>query len=171
MEFHYELPAGTVTVQVEPTGCGYAIIILRPNQSPESYQVGALRPEHGQLTLCFDDKRVRAHVAKFDNTRYVALDGHSWQLEPPKPVGRKREGGGGSLQATMPGKVLDVLVQEGQEVEAGAPLVLLEAMKMELRITAPNAGVVRSVSVSAGEIVDQGQELVGLLENTPTNPT
>jgi len=63
------------------------------------------------------------------------------------------------------------LVQEGQEVEAGAPLVLLEAMKMELRITAPNAGVVRSVSVSAGEIVDQGQELVSLLENTPTNPT
>ena len=162
MEFHYELPAGTVTVQVEPAGSGYAITILRPDQAPESCQVDARRPEHGQLTLCFDDRRVRAHVAKTGNVRHVALGGHSWRLEPPKPVGRKREVGSGSLQATMPGKVLDVLVQVGQEVEAGAPLVLLEAMKMELRVTAPNAGVVRSVSVSAGEIVDQGQALVDI---------
>jgi len=160
MEFHYELPSGTVTVQVEAAESGYTITILRPDQDTESYRVAAHRPEHGQLTLCFENRRVRAHVVKVGSTRYVALGGHSWRLEPPKPVGRKREVGGGSLHATMPGKVLDVLVEEGQEVEAGAPLVLLEAMKMELRITAPNAGIVRKVHVSAGEIVDQGQSLV-----------
>jgi biotin carboxyl carrier protein len=60
----------------------------------------------------------------------------------------------------MPGKVLDVLVENGQEVEAGATLVLLEAMKMELRITAPQAGTVQHVFVEPGEIVDQGQSLV-----------
>lgn len=160
MEFHYELSAGTVTVQVEPADSGYAIMILRPDREPKSYRVGARCPEHGQLTLCFDERQVRVHVAKAGNVRHVALGGHSWQLQPSKPVGRKREVGGGSLHATMPGKVLDVLVEEGQEVEAGALLMLLEAMKMELSIIAPNAGVVRSVSVSAGEIVDQGQSLV-----------
>ncbi len=160
MEFRYELPSGIATVQVNPADGGFSITILRPDQASVSYRVAARRPEHGRLTLCFDDRRVLAHVAKADGVRYVALAGQSWRLEPPKPVGRKREVGSGSLQASMPGKVLDVLVEEGQEVEAGAPLVLLEAMKMELRITAPSAGVVQSVSVSAGEIVDQGQALV-----------
>ena len=160
MEFHYALPEGTVTVQLNPADGGFSVTILRPDQTPVSYLVGARRPEQGRLTLCFDDRRVRAHVAKAGGVRYVAVAGQSWRLEPPKPVGRKREVGGGSLQATMPGKVLDVLVEEGQAVEAGAPLVLLEAMKMELRITAPSAGVVQSVYVSAGDVVDQGQALV-----------
>ena len=162
MKFHYALSDCVVTVQVEAADGGYAVTILRPDQAPESYRVGAHRPENGRLILCFDDRRVQAHVAKDGGVRYVAIGGRSYRLEPPKPVERHREAGGGSLQATMPGKVLDVLVAEGPMVEAGATLVLLEAMKMELRITAPGAGAVQSVYVSAGEIVDQGQVLVEL---------
>ncbi len=62
----------------------------------------------------------------------------------------------------MPGIVRRVLVAEGQLVARGEALLLLEAMKMEIRISAPEDGVVRRVAVSAGQAVERGQELVQL---------
>jgi biotin carboxyl carrier protein len=60
----------------------------------------------------------------------------------------------------MPGLVLDVLVAEGDPVERGDVLVLLSAMKMELRIAAPAAGQVTKVHCQAGQVVERGQALV-----------
>jgi acetyl/propionyl-CoA carboxylase alpha subunit len=65
----------------------------------------------------------------------------------------------GSLLAPMPGTVVRVAVQEGQPVEAGAPVVVLEAMKMEHVVAAPAAGIVAEVAVRAGQAVDAGAEL------------
>ncbi|MGE3496361.1 MAG: biotin/lipoyl-containing protein [Candidatus Binatia bacterium] len=66
------------------------------------------------------------------------------------------------VAAPMPGKVLQVLVQPGQAVAAGDGLVIVEAMKMEHRITAAAAGTVRSVHVSSGQMVDSGALLLEL---------
>jgi 3-methylcrotonyl-CoA carboxylase alpha subunit len=68
----------------------------------------------------------------------------------------------GTLAAPMPGKVLQVLVQPGAAVTKGAPLVILEAMKMEHTITAPADGKVKTVHYAAGEQVLEGAELVTL---------
>ncbi|MGH3407584.1 MAG: acetyl-CoA carboxylase biotin carboxyl carrier protein subunit, partial [Streptosporangiaceae bacterium] len=65
----------------------------------------------------------------------------------------------GSLLAPMPGTVVRVAVAAGDKVEAGAPVVILEAMKMEHVVTAPAAGVVAEVAVQAGQAVDAGAEL------------
>jgi biotin carboxyl carrier protein len=54
----------------------------------------------------------------------------------------------------MPGKVVRVLVTAGQEVAAGAPLVVLEAMKMEHTVRAATAGTVRAIHVAVGDQVD-----------------
>jgi biotin carboxyl carrier protein len=62
----------------------------------------------------------------------------------------------------MPGQVLDVLVHVGDTVERGQTLLLLEAMKMELRMVAPFAGQVRAVRCAAGQVVERGQLLVEL---------
>ena len=62
--------------------------------------------------------------------------------------------------APMPGLVLEVLVSEGQEVTAGTPLLILEAMKMENVIKAGGAGTVRSLRVSQGEAVEKKQLLL-----------
>ncbi|NLH07386.1 MAG: acetyl-CoA carboxylase biotin carboxyl carrier protein subunit [Chloroflexi bacterium] len=60
----------------------------------------------------------------------------------------------------MPGQVMAVYVKEGDEVQAGQPLLLLEAMKMEMRVAAPAAGVVRRLLVEPGQAVERGQQLV-----------
>ena len=68
----------------------------------------------------------------------------------------------GSLKAPMPGKILRVEIKEGDRVEAGAPLVVMEAMKMEHTISAPHPGVAASVNIAPGDQVESGQLLAVL---------
>ncbi len=70
------------------------------------------------------------------------------------------DAGGGSLAAPMPGKIIAVMVEPGQKVDKGAPLVILEAMKMEHTIAAPADGVVKEVHYAPGEQVLEGAELI-----------
>ena len=62
----------------------------------------------------------------------------------------------------MPGTIVSVNVSDGQSVKKGDVLVVLEAMKMENEIKAPNDGTITSVAVSKGESVDTGATLVTL---------
>lgn len=66
------------------------------------------------------------------------------------------------VTAYMPGKVVSVLVEEGQTVEAGQGVVVLEAMKMENEIQAERAGIVRRIMVRSGEAVEGGDPLFEL---------
>ncbi|WP_069130898.1 acetyl-CoA carboxylase biotin carboxyl carrier protein subunit [Rhodohalobacter halophilus] len=66
----------------------------------------------------------------------------------------------GLLEAPMPGKILELLVKEGDEVEEGEPVVILEAMKMENELKAPTSGVVASVSVSENDSVEKSQTIL-----------
>ena len=66
----------------------------------------------------------------------------------------------GGLTAPMPGRILAVLVSKGQAVARGAPLVVMEAMKMEHTVTAPRAGEVADVCCSVGEQIKEGAELL-----------
>ena len=65
-----------------------------------------------------------------------------------------------SVIAPLAGSVFKILVNEGDEIEAGQVLLVLEAMKMETEITAPNAGVVTAVHVTVGDSVQGGQALI-----------
>ena len=70
--------------------------------------------------------------------------------------------GGGSVKSVMPGVVVSLLASEGDEVEEGQPLLVLEAMKMQNEIAAPAAGTVRLIHVKEGEAVSAGAKLVDL---------
>ena len=67
-----------------------------------------------------------------------------------------------SMEAPMPGVVLRILVQPGDVVARSAPLLILEAMKMEHQLTAPRDGTVASVNCQEGELVQPGVELITL---------
>ena len=69
-----------------------------------------------------------------------------------------------SMSAPMPGMVLKILVKAGDVVAKGAPLLILEAMKMEHQITAPRDGEIAAVNCKEGELVQGGVELVTMKE-------
>ena len=74
---------------------------------------------------------------------------------------------GGHLAAPMSGTVVAVLVKRGDKVPRGAPLMILEAMKMEHTIMAPADGVVAAVHYGAGDRVKEGADLVDLENCAP----
>jgi 3-methylcrotonyl-CoA carboxylase alpha subunit len=118
--------------------------------------------ERGLLRVEFDGNRMDASVIAAGEKRHVFLHGRAWQLANVDPLHHAGEGGGaeGGLLAPMPGKVIALVASEGQRVERGAPLLILEAMKMEHTITAPAAGTVKAFRFAVGDQVGDGAELV-----------
>lgn len=80
----------------------------------------------------------------------------------PAPAAAPAAAGSVSVDAPMPGNILDIKVSNGTSVKAGDVLVILEAMKMENDIVAPQDGTVASVNVNKGDTVEAGQTLVSL---------
>ena len=74
-------------------------------------------------------------------------------------LARSQEACSGTLAAPMPGLVVQLLAAEGDTVEEGQPLLVIESMKMQMQMRAPCAGVVSSLPVVAGQQVDKGQML------------
>jgi biotin carboxyl carrier protein len=96
----------------------------------------------------------------------VDIDGVHFRVEkedPRKwnPAGSSRKGEGReSIKAPMPGKVVRILVAEGDEVAAGQGLVVVEAMKMQNEMKAPRAGRVAAIGVKEHEAVNAGSVLL-----------
>jgi len=126
---------------------------------------GTLRRRGDTVRLELADRVVSATVVRERDEIWVALDGEIYRCAAASEERDAAHAGAARsprVTAPMPGKVLDVVVREGQSVAAGDPLVILEAMKMETVATADAAGVVRKVHVAAGVLVEPGQLLVEL---------
>ena len=80
----------------------------------------------------------------------------------PAPAPAAAPAGATTVEAPMPGKILNIKVSEGQAVKFGEVVVIMEAMKMETEIVAPADGTVSKILVKAGDPVDTGAALVAL---------
>ena len=98
----------------------------------------------------------------------LIVDGRPVRLWNPamaaSAAGATRGGGDaaarGGVVAPMHGTILKVLVAEGDAIEAGDPVAVLEAMKMETHLAAPSSGVIKTVAVEPGDVVEAGQVIV-----------
>jgi len=115
-----------------------------------------------RLTLSWNGARIEGSVVASGNKRVVFSAGRRFDLELVDSSAQfdREEDHGGGLNAPMSGKVLSVLVAPGAQVEKGAPLLVMEAMKMEHTISAPSKGKVAQIRFAAGEQVAEGAELV-----------
>ncbi|MBS0336563.1 MAG: acetyl/propionyl/methylcrotonyl-CoA carboxylase subunit alpha [Proteobacteria bacterium] len=115
----------------------------------------------GSLLVRLDDRTLRGRAVRVDGEWNLFAAGEQHRLSLRDELHElESDAHGGSLAAPMPGKVIAVLVEKGARVEKGAPLVILEAMKMEHTITAPRAGRVAEIRFAAGEQVDEGVDLL-----------
>jgi biotin carboxyl carrier protein len=150
------------SVDLTPAGKSY-----RVRAGEEIVEAQILQAKDGKLDLLIDGKRVTAYVSSDNKRRWVTVNGRTLVFN--KSTGGRRGAGGhhpvaGELTAPMPGQVRAVNVKEGQAVIKGQTLLLLEAMKMEIRVQAPRNGVVRKLSVQQGQTVEREQLLVEIEE-------
>jgi 3-methylcrotonyl-CoA carboxylase alpha subunit len=122
----------------------------------------------GLLRALIDEEPIEAGILLGPEEVLISLHGETHTLRKPQPPTVDETGPGAdaavSLTAPMPGTVVKVFVEEGQEVEEGQLLLVLEAMKMEQPVFAPHAGVVHSLPFEEGSLVPGGAVLAEVRE-------
>ena len=119
----------------------------------------------GETDVSIDGRRATCKIDVAGSTWFVqTTNGGLELLEQPRFPLPGLEDAGGGLVAPMPGAVLATEVKAGDAVSKGDLLLILEAMKMEHRITAPMNGMIEAIHVETGEQVENGQLLVTLSE-------
>jgi glutaconyl-CoA/methylmalonyl-CoA decarboxylase subunit gamma len=138
----------------------------------ESGQASCAQVEQGLYSILLGGRSYEARVTPVGGSasaRYnVRVGAEHYQVTIRDPRVRRRSSNGaisaGPLEITapMPGRVVKVLVQEGQEVTAGQGVLVIEAMKMQNELRAPRAGCVERIHTVEGEGVETGAPLLRL---------
>jgi biotin carboxyl carrier protein len=124
------------------------------------------------FSLILDGKSYESFVYQGDEDWEVLLRGRQFQVkvqdEREKRLkaaagGGVAEGGEFHLKAPMPGLIVAIPVEEGQEIKKGQVLLILESMKMQNELKAPRDGVVDRIRVKTGESVEQKQTILSIL--------
>ena len=140
---------------------------FRLTREDASVTISHAHDENGRVFLMMNgDQEVHATVAESGSDLTVFCDGKVHYLHHFIPGAEDAEeaGGSGVIVTPMPGKLSRLMVAEGDTVEAGQPLLVLEAMKMEHTLKAPVAGTVEKLSAGEGDQVSDGQVLVKITE-------
>jgi biotin carboxyl carrier protein len=143
---------------------GYAVTL-----GERTHRIEATSISPHTLSLKIDEAIRLVHVASADRVTYVAVDGRQFVLEEALPSARRRgardlpaDRGELVAIAPMPGKVVKIHVSDGDRVERGNTLAVVEAMKMENEVRSTIDGYVDRVLVKEDDMVNVGQPLVEL---------
>jgi biotin carboxyl carrier protein len=164
VKFSFEHRSQLIPVELTSSGKSYRLVI-----GDKTIHVEVLSANDGNVELLIDGNRITAYVSSDSAKRWVTIQGQTFVLT--KSSGARKGGHGGhhaagELTAPMPGQVRLVNVREGESVSKGQTLLVLEAMKMEIRIQAPFDGMVTSVSVKTGQTVEREQTLLSIESQT-----
>lgn len=122
----------------------------------------------GILSILVGEKSFLAAVARDKNKIIVALEGFHFEFQEVEATaaerGREEAASSGviAIKAPMPGKVVRVVVSEGEKVRKNQTLAIVEAMKMENEIKAAVEGIIKKIYVAEGELVDSEKPLLEL---------
>jgi len=160
MEYEFKIGDDEHVVTAEKRGAAYVVSV-----DGRELDVDLAAVEPGSYSLLVGGEAVEAVVVRDGPRRYVVVDGRTVVLA---------EGGGEAqtsaavedivagvqtIRAPMPGKVVKIVASEGDAVEKGRTVVVVEAMKMEHPLAAAGPGVVKKISCSEGQNVDADQPL------------
>jgi 3-methylcrotonyl-CoA carboxylase alpha subunit len=148
-----------LVLEVTSSGNTYAVSLEGRN-----YRLEILEATEGRLELLIEGRRLVAYVSGDGANRWATLNGRTYLLRKSSASARSAASRDGSsdLAAPMPGQVRAVNVSAGNDVAKGQVLMVLEAMKMEIRLHAPFDATVSSVEASVGQTVEREQILIRL---------
>ena len=128
----------------------------------QTVEVQGQYQRNGKLDALIQDRRISTDVVMANGQIHVFLWGLSFTITavPENDHGSAAPDDVGGLSSPMPGKIIAVLAQVGESLQRGAPLVILEAMKMEHTINAPSDGKVTAFNYDVGDQVSEGDLLV-----------
>jgi len=134
----------------------------------ETHEVG-VKLEDSMAMMFGEGYRTAVSFFKQDEVLYVGAKGRvrKFTVLPSAEFARARlaAGGSGDVISDMPGAVSEVLVEAGQVIEAGQPVLVLESMKLLITLNASVSGTVETVAVKPGDIVKAGAVLVGIAQD------
>ncbi len=146
------------TIAVQYRGGGWNLRL-----DGESVVASAVAIDDATLALTLDGRRCAVTAVGHGDEIHLFMDGRRDVFTHVDPLAFKSVSAGaaaGGLRAPMPGRVIELIAAPGAKLAKGAPLLVLEAMKIEHTILAPSAGTLRGFKVAAGEQVGEGMELV-----------
>ena len=161
MHLEFRTPQGRREVTVRESGGVWRVAV-----DGRELDVAEVSVRDGVVGFALDGVQRRAHVAVSGVERHVVVDGRVLVLrladeDRDDPTDDPADAGP-HLRAQLPGRVVKLLVAEGDVVTAGQPLIILEAMKMETEVAAPRGGRVARIHVEAGRILALGDPLLDL---------
>ncbi len=135
--------------------------------------VAVIEPTFAGGIVRIGGRAVRVFAARQPSSILVAAGPAQFEFIPVEARSARRAHGLVTPQITapMPGKVVKLPVTEGQQVEAGDVLVVLEAMKMETALHAESAAVVKQIRAAVGQMVDHGAVLLVLSPAPSRSPS
>jgi biotin carboxyl carrier protein len=135
-----------------------------------SHEIEVVAMGADEVEVRIDGRTHHVPYAVQGTTISFAFNGDTWFADVADKGARARARHRDlSTSAPMPGSVLRILVRPGDVVVKGAPLLILEAMKMEHQIVAPRDGTIASLNCAEGELVQPGVELVTMKEELPND--
>ena len=161
MRYQFQSGEHVYEITIERQGKAYQAAV---DGEPFSFVVLEVQP--GQISLEFEGRPLTLYWAVDGSSRWVSQSGCTYRLDKPVPRAARptaEPGGGQAIRAPMPAQVRAVQVEEGDIVQKGQTLLLLEAMKMEIRIKAPTNGTVKRLLVIAGQTVEKEQTLAEVI--------
>lgn len=165
MNYTYQHAGETYTISLEqqPDHTWRATI------NGQSYTASLAQQESGGWLLSVDNVTNTVYCAARDDQRFVQLGSQNFTLTAPSPAAQRRrlDSHAGDLAAQMPGQITSIAVNTGDIVERGQTLLVLEAMKMEIRIRAPQSGQIKRLLVQVGQVVERGQMLIEFEASSP----
>ncbi|MEO1137598.1 MAG: biotin/lipoyl-containing protein, partial [Pseudomonadota bacterium] len=155
-------------ITLEPDASAAARREGRDAQAPITFSYsGRKESSAGALRLAIDDASFTAFAAPHNDKLRIWIGADHWDVAFPYPLAgiSAHHSSEGSLTAPMPGVITLLSAKPGDEIEAGKPLLVMEAMKMEHAIKAPYDGVVKAYKFNPGDQVKDGDLLVEFEEN------
>jgi biotin carboxyl carrier protein len=164
MDLQFNIDQETYKIEIDSKD-GRFLVKLGGKQ----YHVDSQPISENCLSLLVDGKAYTVFVAEDKTKRYISVQGEQFCIEEAKSEAETRSVAESdtlkeipTISSPMPGKIVKILVGEGDKVKKGQGLVIVEAMKMENEIRSPSAGIVKKINFKQGNLVDTADSIIEL---------